>query len=134
MMLDWAAAMAQILARLESQGFRTSDEETNAITPPVAFVSYPEDLDPHGTYGEGVSTAELQVTLVVAEATARNTRSLMEAWGSPGPTGAVAILESGTYAALDELHVVNVHFGVVEITDVRYAAIILDLHIGKGAI
>lgn len=135
--MDWDASMTQIAARLETMDGMRKFEVGQTLLPPCAIVSYPDEIDPHGTYHRGVSTMGLQVMLVLGPPNARQTRTAAAQFVNDTPTGLVSILEdgvdAGAYTAFDELTVTLITFAEVEIKDVPYMAVLADLTIaGQG--
>jgi hypothetical protein len=136
--VDFNVAMQQIADRLDTiAGLRCFGYDAPTLVPPAATVSYPDELDPHGTYNNGMARMKLQVMIVVGVPTARSTRDLLAVWANDGPDGVVAVLESGVdagaYTAFHEITVTNISFDPVELASVTYAAVFFDLDVvGAG--
>lgn len=136
--MDLAAVMDEVAGRLRtipSLANRTHAHPPDAISPPAAIVSYPDSLDPHGTYNRGIALIKkLAVVVVVGRVSVRAARDKIAAYcHSSGPESVVAVLESGTYTAFGELTVMNIGFDTITIAATDYIAAIFDLDIaGSG--
>ena len=112
-------------------------EEGDAPDVPCAIVSFPETIDPHGTYNRGVSTMKLQAMLLMGVAHERQARETAKTFVNDTATGVVSVLENGVaagaYPAFDEITVTLITFDAVNIEEVDYMAVFLDLDVaGDG--
>ena len=135
--MDWDAAMEQIAARLDTMTGMRRFEEGESPEIPCCIVSYPEEVDPHGTYNRGVSTMKLQVMMLTGLAHERQARQVAKLYVNDTATGVVSVLENGVaagaYTAFDEITVLKYGFDAVQIQDIDYMAVLLDLDVaGRG--
>ena len=103
--------------------------------PPAAYVSYPESMDYHGTYGLGQHKMELQVILIVGRANDRATRKNLAAYCDSNDTQSVkTALESFAYTTCDVVTVSAVDFDVVRLAAIDHMAAIFNIQVsGSGA-
>lgn len=135
--MDLAAVMDQVAARLRlipTLKSRTFAYPPDKVTPPAAIVTYPDNLDPHGTYNRGVARMTLPVVVVVGRVTVRTARNELAAYvDDSGPSSVIATLESGSYTAFDTVTVTGITFDVVTIAGTDYIAALFALDIsGPG--
>lgn len=118
------------IADLRGYGF-----PPDAIHPPVAIVSYPDDLTFDATYGRGMDRITLPVVVLVGKP---NDRSTVERLGryadGSGATSIKAVVEAGSYTAFDTVRVMSAEFDVVTVAGVDYMAALFSLDVaGQGA-
>lgn len=131
--MDFAAAMDEIAERLETIDGLNRFEDEEELTPPGFYLSYPEKLDPHGTYHRGMARMNLQLMILVGPPGGRQTLELLRVWANDGPTGVLHVLESGTYTAFHDITVTEISFDAVEKSGIKYAAVFFDLDVaGSG--
>lgn len=134
--MDFAAVMQEVSDRLDTiPNLRCWAYDAPTVVPPAAVVSYPEEIDPHGTYHRGMAFMKLQVMIVVGKPGDRTTRDRASVWANDsGASSVVEVLEDGAaYTAFDELIVTKISFDAVSIADVTYMAIFFDLDVaGSG--
>jgi len=136
--MDLAAVMDEVAARLITiTGLRVFAYPPDSVVPPAAIVSYPDEIEPHGTYARGMAKIRLPVVVVVGKVTDRGTRALIAGYvATSGAASVVAVLESTAtpYVAFDTLTVASVEFDVVQIAENTYLAALFDLEIaGDGS-
>jgi len=134
--MDLAAVMDAVGDRLDTiAGLRVFRYPPDKLTPPAAVVSYPDKIDPHGTYNRGMARMTLPVVLVVGRVSVRSARDQLAAYAKDtGASSIVTVLESGTYTAFDTVTVTEITFDVVSLGGVDYMAALFDLDIaGSGA-
>lgn len=131
--MDAVADRLRTIASLA--GERTFAYPPDKVSPPAAVVSYPDEIDPHGTYNRGLAKMSLPVVVVVGKATVRTARDRLAAYcAASGASSVIAVLESGTYTAFDVVTVTKISFDVVTIAGTDYVAALFDLDIqGSGA-
>lgn len=102
--------------------------------PPAAYISYPESMDYHGTYGLGQHKMTLQAILIVGRTVDRSTRKALAAYCDSNDTASVkTALESGTYTSCDVVTVTGVDFDVVRLAAIDYMAAIFTVDVsGSG--
>lgn len=134
--MNIADVMDQIGDRLDTiTGLRVHRYPPGAITPPAAFVEFPEDYTFDATYGRGMDRLTLPVSLAISPKWSKAARDLLAGYLSgSGDSSVKAVLESGTYTAF---HTVRVTSAVIEglvIGDVTYMGITFELDIaGPGS-
>jgi len=103
--------------------------------PPAAYVSYPESMDYHGTYGLGQHKMELQVVLIVGRTNDRSTRKNLAAYCDSNDTQSVkTVLESFAWTTCDDVTVTGVDFDVVRLAAIDHMAAIFAVSVsGSGA-
>lgn len=103
--------------------------------PPAAYISYPDAMNYHGTYGLGQQTMELQAVLVVGKTVDRATRKNLGAYCDGNDSGSVkTVLESFDYQTCDSVTVTGVDFDVVRLGAIDYMAAIFAISVsGSGA-
>lgn len=136
--MDFDVVQAQITARLETaslpdwQGLRMAGTEPGMVLPPVGFLSYPSEIDPHGTYNRGMPRMGMQLSIVVGKPGDRQTPGLLADWArDEGPTSVLAWLEARgwSHPEFSEVTVQLITFDQVSISDTPYAAVLFDLDI-----
>lgn len=134
--MDYAAVMAELGTRLDAMdGLRAVADDRGSVIPPVAIVSYPEEIDPHGTYNRGMAFLTLQVMVVVGRPNERATRARAAVWAKDsGPSSVLTVLEAEGYASCADVTVTKISFDAVSIANIVYMAVFFDLKIaGSGA-
>lgn len=143
--MDFDVAQVQIYERLEAmvaaptgEKLRTAYTEQGSIVvgDGIAILSYPDEIDPHGTYNQGVARMGMQLAIAVGKPGERNTPERLALWcKDSGPTSVLAWLEAQgwSHPEFDELTVVLITFGQVEIAEIPYTAAFFDLDMaGSG--
>lgn len=128
--------MDQLSERLDSiDGLRCFAYPQPKITPPTAYLAYPEGITYDATYGRGSDEMKLPLVLVVGKASERTARDELAAYADgSGARSVKAVLESGTYTAFDTVRVSQAEFDVYTIASVDYLAALFDLEIsGPGS-
>lgn len=116
-------------------GLRCFAYPPDAVAPPAAIVSYPEEIVFDETYGRGMDRMSLPVVVVVGKVSDRATRDTIAAYTSgSGSSSVKAVLEAGTYSAFHTIRVESVEFDVVSIAGTEYLAALFTLDIaGSGS-
>jgi hypothetical protein len=137
--MDYNAVMVEIAARMATipdpitagQFLRSIADDRGSVVPPCAIVSYPNSIDPHGTYHRGIPRMDLQVMIVVGRINERGTRERAALWANDsGPQSVVTVLEAeGWGSTFDMLTVTNIHFDAVSIAAINYMAVFFDLDV-----
>lgn len=134
--MNLADVMDEVAARLDTiDGLRCFAQPPGKITPPGAFVDYPENIAFDATYGRGSDRMTLPVALLVGKVVDRSARDQLGAYADgSGAKSIKTVLESGTYTAFDEVTVQRVDFDPVRIAGVDYMAALFTLDIiGPGS-
>lgn len=129
--------MGQVADRLAViDGLRVFAYPPDKLSPPAAWVAYPEGYTYDLTYGRGSDRiANLGVVVAVGAVVDRVSRDrLSEYVNGSGAKSVKAVLESGPYSAFDKLRVVDVTFDVLTRggTDYLGALFTLDI-VGPGS-
>ena len=136
--MDFDVAQAQIVTRLETesmpnwQGLRMAGTEPGMVLPPVGFLSYPSEIDPHGTYNQGMARMGMQLAVVVGKPGDRQTPGNLADWSrDAGPTSVLAWLEAAgwSHSEFSDVTVTLITFDQVSIADITYAAVLFELDI-----
>jgi len=116
-------------------GLRVFPHPTDALTPPAAVVSVPDEIVYDETYGRGMDRITLPLVVVVGKAFDRAAMTNLAAYADgSGAKSVKAVLESGSYTAFDTVRVMRAEFDVVRIASSDYLAAMFDLDIaGQGA-
>lgn len=133
--MDINAVMEAVGDRLATiTGLRVHKEPPSIVNPPAAVVVFP-DVTFDATYGRGMDTLSLPVVLVISKAVDRVSRQQVTPYISgSGSKSIKAVLESGTYTALDVVRVASVEIAVAPIGAVDYLTATFTLDIaGRGA-
>lgn len=128
--------MDQLAARLDTiAGLRCFAWPTANLTPPGAIVLYPDDYTYDLTYGRGSDTLTIPVLIVDGKPSDRSTRDRIAAYANgSGARSVKQVLESGTYAAFDDVFVRGVEFNPVTIAGVDHMTALFTLDItGPGS-
>lgn len=96
------------------------------ITPPAAYVTYPQRVLYHQTYQRGTADIEgLPIVLVVGEPTDKRVRDRIATWAAPDGVGSVVTaLEERTWVSCDDLTVQSAEFDVETIAGIDYMVVI----------
>lgn len=127
---DVAQELADQLATIVP---RSTPYAPDAISPPAAYVFGPETTYDE-SYGRGLDTARLSVTVAVARVPlAVAWKSLAGYVSGSGPSSVKVLLEAGTYTSFDTIQVIGSHVGDVNLGGDDYKAVAFDLVItGSG--
>lgn len=109
--------------------------EADDITVPAAMVSLPTLGTFDETYGRGMDSMTLYVTILVSSADDRIRRDQIAPYADgSGPTSIKQVLQSGSYTAFHTLRVASFSFNVVKISEIRYLAAVFTNEItGQGS-
>jgi hypothetical protein len=138
--VDFQLVAQQINTRLVAMPcdppLRSIHVDPGTIAPPMAILSYPDEIDPHGTYNRGTARMGLQLAIAVGRPLERTTPDRVALWAKPsGSTSVITWLEDEAWVhdAFDVLTVQLITFGRVSIADIDYQAVFFDLDIiGSG--
>lgn len=135
--LNLNTVMDEVAERLDMiSGLRVFAYPPPKVTPPAAIVSYPGQITFDATYGRGMDRIpDLSVVIVEGRPTDRGVRERIAAYAAgAGSRSVKAVLESGTYTALDTIRVTGCEFDVVTIAAVDYIAAVFTVDIsGRGS-
>ena len=128
--------MQELATQLDTiDGLNTFAFLPDRLTPPTAFVNYPETLTFDETYGRGSDRLDLSVWVVVSRLTDEASWAELTPYAAgSGAQSVKAALEAGNYTSCDYVHVVSAEFDPVEIAGTVYrgASFTLDI-MGSGA-
>lgn len=134
--MNVADVMDQIAQRLDTiTGLRVFAYPPPKVTPPAAYLPYPESITYDATYGRGSDELAAGVVVVVGKVSERFCRDDLAAYADgAGARSVKAVLESGDYTAFDTVRVSEVTFDVLPIAGVDYLAAMFELQIaGPGS-
>lgn len=107
----------------------------DTLTPPAAYLSYPESVDFDETYGRGDDQiTDLPIVLVTGKVVERESRDQVARWASgDGVQSLKATLESYRWTSCDRLVVTRCRFDVETIAGIPYLAAVFSATIvGEG--
>lgn len=134
--MNLADVMDEVAGRLATiDGLRAYAFLIDSATPPFAVTAWPETYEYDATYGRGSDTVTLPVIVAVGRVSDRASRGEMAAYADgSGPRSVKAVLESGTYSALDSLRVANAEFNTMTLAGVEHLSATFNVDIiGQGA-
>jgi hypothetical protein len=134
--MDLTNVMNEVGTRLDTiDGLRVFAYLPGTAVPPFAVVDYPDQFTFDETYGRGMDQMTLPVLVGIGRPTDRTTRNLLLAYcNGSGAKSIKAVLESGTYTALDTIRVVDIEFHGIRLADVEYMAATFNVNItGSGS-
>jgi hypothetical protein len=117
-------------------GLRVFKHPPPKVSPPAAWVAYPEGYVYDATYGRGMDRiTNLGVVVVVGKVSDRSARDRISAYADgSGARSIKAVLEAGTYTAFDTIRVVDASFDVLTVAGDDYLAALFTLDIaGQGS-
>jgi hypothetical protein len=116
-------------------GLRCFAYPPDSIEPPTFLVELPETIDFDGTYGRGVDSLTLPAMLLVARSDDRTSvKNLLPYVDGSGAKSIKAVLESGTYTAMDTVHVSQCELAVYTFAAVNYLGADFTINLtGSGA-
>jgi hypothetical protein len=138
--VDFELVAQQINTRLVAlpadPPLRTIHIDPGVIAPPMAVLSYPDEIDPHGSYNRGTARMGMQLAIAVGRPLERSTPERLALWAKPsGDTSVLTWLEAEdwVHTAFDVLTVELITFGRVSFNEIEYMAVFFDLDIvGSG--
>lgn len=135
--MDLAAVMDEIGDALDTiDGLRVFRYPPDGPpSPPAAIVTYPEDITFDATYGRGADRMTLPVVVLVGRVSDRSARDRLAAYAAgSGARSVKQTVEGATYAALDDLRVIEAEFDVYTVGGVDFLAATFRLDIvGSGS-
>lgn len=134
--MNLSDVMDELAAALDTiTGLRPIAYPDGQVNPPCAVVALPTELDYHGAYQGRMQRLTLPVVVLVSGSVPRVARDALAAYcNSSGASSVKAVLEAGTYTAMDSVTVTGVTFDVYSYNAVDYPAAIFDLDIvGSGS-
>lgn len=116
-------------------GLRVFNYPPEKLTPPGAWVGYPDNIVFDAAYGRGMDRMSVPFAVVVGKVSDRSARNRLAAYcNGSGSLSIKAILESGSYTAFDSLRVEKIEFDPVTVAANVYMGALFTLDIGgKGA-
>jgi hypothetical protein len=133
--MDLANVMQAIADRLSTiDGLTCFGYPPAKVTPPAAWVDYPDLIKFDETYGRGMDTMPLMVVVVLGRVSDQSVRDQMGAYANgSGVSSIKQVLETGTYTAFDLVSVTGVDFDFVTLAGINYLSGVFNLAIaGKG--
>lgn len=99
--------MGQLATRAGTiDGLRSFDIPQGPPNPPWFFLELPEDIDYDGTYSRGMDALELHGILLIGKAESRASAVAIRPYlNGAGAKSIKTVLESGTYTAMDTVHI-----------------------------
>lgn len=134
--MNLADVMDELAAELGTiAGLRVYAYPADSPQPPAAIVTFPESYVFDETFGRGMDRLTIPVTVVVGRSSDRASRDQLAPYvDGSGPQSIKAVLEAGSYTAMDTVHVTRAEFDIVAIAAVEYLAATLAVDIaGQGA-
>lgn len=129
--------MDEVAAQLGTiVGLRVFAFPPDNLSPPAAWIAYPEGYTYDATYGRGMDRiTDLGVVVVVGKVSDRSTRDLVSQYADgAGAKSVKAVLRAGNYTAFDALRVTEVTFDVITRGGTDYLGALFTLDIGgKGS-
>jgi len=129
------AVMKDIGNRLDTiNPLRVHPYEADEISVPAGLISLPTLINYQTTYGSGVNTMTLDITVLVTKVDDRIRLEQIAPYAdSEGPKAIAQVLETGTYSAFDSIQVLSSRFAIVNIAGDDYLACIFSVEvIGTG--
>lgn len=133
--MNLADVMDEVAAKLSViPNLRVFAYPPDALTPPGAVVSYPENITFDQTYGRGMDRMTLPVWLIEGLPTDRSCRDRLGAYcNGSGPQSVKEAVESGAYSTCDTVRVMSIEFTPVSIGGTEYMSAVFDLDVsGSG--
>ena len=133
--MNLADVMDQVGERADTiAGLRVFRYPPPKLTPPGAWVDYPDTVEFDQTYGRGLDRMTLPFVVVVGKVSDRAAQNQLGAYcDGDGEKSIKAVLESGSYTAFDELHVRKIEFDPMTVAANVYMGALFTLDIsGKG--
>lgn len=134
--MNLADVMDELAGQLGTiDGLRAYAFLIDSATPPFAVTAWPDRYDYDAAYQRGADTVTLPVIVAVGKVSDRASRDEMAGYASgAGPRSVKAVLEAGTYAALDSLRVASAEFSTVTVGGVEFLSATFNVDItGQGA-
>lgn len=129
--------MDAVAAQLDTiSGLRVFAFPPDSLSPPAAWIGYPEQYDYDATYGRGMDRiSNLPLVVAVGKVSDRSARDLVGQYvNGSGAASVKAVLESGAYSAFHTLRVVSVNFDIITRGGTDYLAALFMLDIaGQGS-
>jgi hypothetical protein len=134
--VDLDAVATEIATQLDTiDGLRVYGYPPDSISPPAGVLSLPTDIDFDKTYGRGMDRLTWPLLVIVGKVTDRTVPERLYPYCSgSGESSVKAVLEAGTYTALDMLRVTRAEPDVVNWHGTDYVGVVFELDIaGSGA-
>jgi len=133
--LNIRAVMNELGAILGSiDGLRAFAYPAPNVTPPAAFVGWPDEIDYDLAMARGAWGAKFPVLVAVGKADVESARDAMSAYlAGDGPLSVRAALDAAEPVSFDAARVTGAQVRPVTIAGIEYLAAILDVEIiGQG--
>jgi hypothetical protein len=135
--MNLADVMDQVGTQLDTiAGLRVHPFPPDRLSPPSAWLGYPEDYEFDKTYGRGMDRINnLPVVVAVAKVSDRKARDLIGVYvNGSGAKSVKAVLEAGTYTAFHTIRVASVNFDILTVGGDDYLAALFLVDIaGQGS-
>jgi hypothetical protein len=116
-------------------GLRAFDIPLGPVNPPTFFLELPEDINYDGTYSRGMDALTLTGVLLIGKAASRESAVAIRPYlNGSGAQSIKTVMESGTYTAMDTVHVSHAELAVYTFAAVAYLGAEFTIEItGSGA-
>jgi len=134
--MNLAAVMDQVGDRANTiTGLRVFRYPPPQLTPPGAWVDYPDKIEFDKAYSRGADRMILPFAVVVGKVSDRTARNRLGLYcDGAGPKSVKQVLESGVYTAFHELTVLDIEFDPITVAANVYMGAVFTLDIfGKGS-
>jgi hypothetical protein len=116
--------------RLRGRGHHYS---VRKVTPPAFLVDLPEEMLPHGAYGDGMQQWRVPFSVVVGAVLAESSEDeLAEFVDLKGPRSVIRAVEDRIYTAADTVTVVRVEPAVMTFSGVQYLGALFESDVAVG--
>lgn len=116
-------------------GLRVTSYSAESISPPAAWVEWPDGVNFDAAMGRGGDRMTLPVRVAVGKVDARSSRTQLAAYcDGSGPSSIKAAIESRSPLSYGSARVTQAEFGVIVVAGVDYLAATFSIDIiGTGA-
>lgn len=116
-------------------GLRVFPYPPETVTPPAAIVAWPDSIDYAASYGRGMDRLTIPIVVVVGKVSARASALLLGEYADgSGARSVKAVVDGGTYTAMDSVTVTAGEFDVVTMAGVDYLAALFEVDVvGSGS-
>lgn len=116
-------------------GLRVFPYPPETVTPPAAIVAWPDSIDYATSYGRGMDQLTIPIVVVVGKVSARASALLLGEYADgSGARSVKAVVDGGTYTAMDSVTVTAGEFDVVTMAGVDYLAALFEVDVvGSGS-
>lgn len=119
--------MEEIAESAKSLDLRTFAYPPDNVNPPAFMVGLPENLDPHGTYSEGMQILYIPAFLLVGRLDDRSSHKRIVSYMDGSLVTAV---ESYDYTSCDDVTVLKIEFDAMTFAKIDYLGAELSIMAG----